>query len=444
MESQLIIFDLDGVLLDSKEAHYSSLNLALEKIDKNFIISEEDQRLIFEGLPTKEKLDILTKTRGLEQGLHYKIWKLKQEISSKIFKNLSADLELYQMLSLIKKNKIKIAIASNSIRKTVDSVVESLGIKDLVDFSISSDEVFNPKPSPEIYNSCMDFLKTHKTNTVIFEDSIIGLIGANRATDHVIEIKDRKDLTIDKIQAAIDILQNKVNIVIPMAGLGSRFAQSGYKKPKPLIDLFDKTMIENVIDNLNIRGRYFFIVQEDHVAKYQIDKILKNAMPGCNVIPINGISDGAASTCLFAKKFINNLDPLIIANSDQIVDWDSNSFIETLEKDIDGIIATFKSNDPKWSFIKIENEKIVKVAEKNVISSDANVGIYGWKKGSDYVKYAEQMISKKIKTNGEYYVSPVYNEAIDEGKKIIPFFVNKMHGIGTPEDLEEFIDLASQ
>jgi hypothetical protein len=104
-----------------------------------------------------------------------------------------------------------------------------------------------------------------------------------------------------------------------------------------------------------------------------------------------------------------------------------------------GAIALFNADDPKWSYAKIDNGRISGVAEKVVISNNASVGIYGWKLGSDYVRYAQQMIDRDIRTNNEFYICPVYNEAISDGHLILPFFVNEMHGVGTPEDLEEYL-----
>lgn len=224
-----------------------------------------------------------------------------------------------------------------------------------------------------------------------------------------------------------------------MAGLGSRFADSGYRDPKPMIDVNGRPMIAAVIDSLDIDAQYIFIVQQEHINKYSIDILLSDLVPGCRIVSIDGITDGAARTTLYARHIIDNDTPLIIANSDQIVEWDSVVF-KTLTKR-NNVIATFvdESMNPKWSFSKLHNAVITEVAEKDPISQIANVGIYGWSKGSDYVKYAKQMIEKNIKTNNEFYIAPVYNEAIADGKIVMPYFVDAMHGVGTPEDLEKYL-----
>ena len=230
---------------------------------------------------------------------------------------------------------------------------------------------------------------------------------------------------------------NKLNVLIPMAGLGSRFSESGYSLPKPLIKIFGKPMIQHVVESLNLKANYIFIVQQEHYVKYNLQATLEAIAPGCEIVQIDGLTDGAARTTLMAKDLINNDIPLIISNSDQVVVWDSFVFRSLAASH--GVIALFPANDSKWSYVKIKDGKVTEVAEKKVISEHASVGIYGFKSGADYVKYAEQMIAKDIRTNNEFYIAPVYNEAISDGQIIIPYFVDEMHGLGTPEDMNNYI-----
>ena len=229
-----------------------------------------------------------------------------------------------------------------------------------------------------------------------------------------------------------------MNILIPMAGAGSRFEKAGYTFPKPLVEIHGKPMIQEVVENLDIDGQYIFIVQEDHYRKYALNYLLPLIAPGCEIIRVSGVTEGAACTTLLAKHLINDDTPLITANSDQFVEFDED-WQENLNDSADGNILTFKSTHPKWSFVRVEDGVVAEVAEKRPISDVATVGIYHWKKGSDYVKYAEQMISKDIRVNHEFYVCPVFNEAIEDGKRICPVPVKGMWGLGTPEDLETFL-----
>jgi dTDP-glucose pyrophosphorylase len=173
-----------------------------------------------------------------------------------------------------------------------------------------------------------------------------------------------------------------------------------------------------------------------------LDTLLNLISPGCKIVEVDGVTEGAACTTLLAKGFIDNDEPLLMANSDQFVEWNSSEFMyKMVEQDLDGGIVSFTATHPKWSFARVNEEGYVEeVAEKNPISDIATVGIYYWKKGSDYVKYAEQMIKKDIRVNNEFYVAPVFNEAIEDGKRIKTFGIQGMWGIGTPEDLKYFLE----
>ena len=169
---------------------------------------------------------------------------------------------------------------------------------------------------------------------------------------------------------------------------------------------------------------------------------MNNIAPDCEIVQVDGVTEGAACTTLLAKEFIDNDQPLLMANSDQYVEWDSNEFMYSMVGDtVDAGILSFKSTHPKWSYAKLDEHGFVsEVAEKNPISDIATVGIYYWSKGSDYVKYANQMIENNNRVNNEFYVCPVFNEAVKDGKKIKVFNAKRMWGLGTPEDLKYFLE----
>ena len=235
-----------------------------------------------------------------------------------------------------------------------------------------------------------------------------------------------------------------LNVLIPMSGRGSRFSQVGYTFPKPLIDVNNKPMIQVVIDNLNLEARFIFLVLREHFDKYALKYLLplicgKNP---CEIVIVDSVTEGAACTALLAKKLINNDEPLIIANSDQWVNWSSSHFLKFVnDKNCDGAILTFNSTHPKWSFVKLDEETncVLEVAEKRPISQVATVGIYYWKHGKDYVQSAEEMIQRNERVNNEFYIAPTYNILIEQGKKILPYPVAEMVGLGTPEDLDKFL-----
>lgn len=239
-----------------------------------------------------------------------------------------------------------------------------------------------------------------------------------------------------------------LNIVLPMAGRGSRFANAGYTMPKPLIPIHGVPMIKVVVDNLSPKceHRFLFVCQQEHIDKYDLLPKLKSYAKNVEVIGINGITEGQVCTALLAKRFFDNDEPLMSANTDQFIDFDINDYLESIkERNLDGMIMTMKSQDPKWSYAKVDEDGlVVETAEKKVISSDATVGIFNFAKGRDLVRSAEQMIKENIRVNNEFYTCPCYNYLIREGKKIGVYPIgeeyNGMYGLGIPQDLEFFIN----
>jgi NDP-sugar pyrophosphorylase family protein len=233
-----------------------------------------------------------------------------------------------------------------------------------------------------------------------------------------------------------------------MAGRGSRFADAGYTLPKPLIEIHGVPMIKVVVDNLvpKMEHRFIFVAQQEHIDKYDLTPKLKSYAKNVEVIGINGITEGQVCTALLAKKFFDNDEPLMNANSDQFIDFDINEYLDAMNsKNLDGMIMTMKSQDPKWSYARTnENGLVVETAEKKVISPDATVGIFNFKKGSDLVRSAEQMIADDIRVNNEFYTCPCYNYLIKEGKKIGIYSIGKeydgMYGLGIPSDLDFFLN----
>lgn len=204
MANKLIIFDLDGVLIDSKEVHFNALNLALKSINDKYVISAEEQENIYEGMTTKSKLDVLTHTKGLPKELHSYIWKLKQEYSSKMFENLGVDEDLVSIFRYLNDHGFMVAVASNSIRQTLTNCLQSLGIWKYIEVSLSNEDVSNPKPNPEIYNKVMAMLNVSPKNTIIFEDSCIGQQAAMESGACLVKVGSRKDITLELIKKVIN------------------------------------------------------------------------------------------------------------------------------------------------------------------------------------------------------------------------------------------------
>lgn len=239
-----------------------------------------------------------------------------------------------------------------------------------------------------------------------------------------------------------------LNIVLPMAGHGSRFAKAGYRDPKPLIRMGGKTMIEVVVDNLRPSQphRFIFVCQQAHIDTYGLDKHLREIAPGCAIVPVSEVTQGAACTVLLAKPHLAPDQPLMIANCDQYIDVSIDDYLARMQADhLDGLIMTMTANDAKWSFVRLnEQGAIVEVVEKKVVSNEATVGIYNYARGGDFIAAAETMITKGLRVNGEFYVAPAYNEMIAAGAKLGLHNIGTdragMYGLGVPEDLTYFME----
>lgn len=240
-----------------------------------------------------------------------------------------------------------------------------------------------------------------------------------------------------------------VTFVVPMAGAGSRFAKAGYQNPKPLIPVHGRPMIDLVIRNLTpkrYQSRFVFIVQKEQITKYGVDEKLRAWCPGCEVVSVDGLTEGAACTVLLAKQHITE-DPLVIANCDQYVDCAIDDFLDSwFGGEYDGMIMTMTADDPKWSFVGFDAAgRVDRVVEKEVISNEATVGIYGFTRGLDFVRAAEDMIAANERVKNEFYVAPAYNRLIKEGANLGIWNIgserNGMYGLGIPADLEYFLSL---
>lgn len=452
MENRLVVFDLDGVLVDSKDIHFDALNIALEGVQPGTMISKAEHHSKFDGLDTKTKLAILVESGRLLEEKVEQVWRAKQDVTAQLMSELPTNPEIPDVFKLLKGAGFITAVASNSIRRTLDSEIERLGISHLVDFSLSNEDVNMPKPHPEIYWKAMTVAGKYPRETLILEDSNVGRRAAQLSGAKLVPIDNpagvnlamAREMILNAPKTASPMTSWKsssLNVVIPMAGAGSRFAQAGYSFPKPLIEILGKSMIEVVLRNLQIDANFIFLVQKEHEEQYNLRRYLNLLAPNCQVVVVETLTDGAARTVLLAEELIDNPNPLLIANSDQFVDWDSSEVLYQFEAaSVDGGLVTFHSTHPKWSFAKVDADGwVTEVAEKEPISDVATTGIYYWAKGSDFVRFAKQMISKDIRTNGEFYICPVYNEAIGAGLKIRARSVERMWGLGTPEDLTAFL-----
>ena len=242
---------------------------------------------------------------------------------------------------------------------------------------------------------------------------------------------------------------------MPLAGAGSRFKSAGVETPKPLIEVEGLPMCRLVWENVVPQKMDFRLTV---LANWKIADPLCDALaPSVNrSVPVNRVTQGAACTVLLASDTIDNYDPLMIVNGDQYIEGLDIDIFLNFAKDYHGAIMTFNvapDDPPKWSYVErhcqgafasqMHSMNIQRVAEKKAISREATCGIYWFRHGRDFLRAANAMITKDLRTNGEFYICPVYNEMIAEGLTIGAWNVNnyagRMWGLGTPEDLEKLL-----
>jgi dTDP-glucose pyrophosphorylase len=259
------------------------------------------------------------------------------------------------------------------------------------------------------------------------------------------KIEDFTDYLIASNRLGESTGYGRVNLVIPAAGQGSRFAKAGYEKPKPFIEVLGRPMIEHVIDNVSVRNSATTLLLRTEHVQHEKEAVQRFQSSGLGIVQVEKLTEGTACTVLLGRKHFDNDDALLIANSDQYVDFDCQAFVDDcFERNLDGSILVFKdpTKNPKWSFAKLDEKgHVTEVAEKKPISDLATVGIYLFRRGSDFVSAAVDMIAVNERVNNEFYTCPVYNYMIANGLKIGVYEVDQsaMHGLGTPEDLDSFL-----
>lgn len=436
-----LLFDLDGVLVDTDKLHFTALNQALLYFDLP-TISEAEHLSIYKGLPTLQKLKIMSDRLGVPTSLISEISKYKQLLTlDTIPKTVFPEPEKIDALKRFSK-EYRIAVCSNAKSSTVALLLSCARLSEYCDIILGTDDVTLPKPAPDLYHRAMQELNVRADECVIIEDSDVGVRAALSSGAHVHVASSFQNVNYYSILATINEL-NSPQLVIPAAGQGKRFLEAGYIYPKPLIDVNGRPMIHVVLDNMSECGDPFVILQNKHCVQYELKKHFNRINPGIKVITTDGLTEGAACTILQARPHLDPRRELIIGNSDQFVDFDLAEFLQDARsKNVDGHILTFTESDPKWSYALVgEDGNVTRVAEKQVISSHATVGIYYFRQAQLFFDSCEAMIRKNERVNGEFYVCPTFNELIGQGGvvKIMEIEKSRMHGLGTPEDLARYL-----
>lgn len=239
----------------------------------------------------------------------------------------------------------------------------------------------------------------------------------------------------------------KLNLVIPAAGLGSRFRAIGIDTPKPLIPVLDIPMIGWVIANFQLtpQDEIWIITRKDDQIPTKMETFVSKIKNVIHFVELDELTDGAATTLQYALDQIPDVEAVLSANSDQFVSSDVSQFIESVRSgNSDGQILTMNATDNKWSYVERDSDgEVINVVEKVAVSDEATVGVYGWKSAMIAKNAINAMKDDGLKVNGEFYVAPSYTYLLKQGGKISTFCVGDVetdvHGLGTPEDLDLFL-----
>ena len=233
-----------------------------------------------------------------------------------------------------------------------------------------------------------------------------------------------------------------MNIVIPMAGRGSRLAGWQQDTPKPLVQVAGKPMILWAVDSLKgmNASRVVFVALNEHEKRYGIVQMLKNAFPiPVEFVLLDRVTEGQLCTVLAARHWIEADEDLLIASADTFIRSNLNMAIQQKPAQCKGIISVANLSGDRWSFARTDlNDRVVEVAEKKRISDHASTGLYYFSNGHEFTVVSDDMIRKQEKTRGEYYVIPVYQKYIERGWEVRISQATEVWDMGNPESLQEF------
>lgn len=240
-----------------------------------------------------------------------------------------------------------------------------------------------------------------------------------------------------------------LHIIMPMAGEGSRFLKEGWTTPKPLIELNGQPLFKHAISSVfdkEIPMKYSFIVRQEHIDKYQIDKGIKSFLPEANLFSVVKTTRGAVETCLVAESVIAADDAVIIMDCD--LEFRSMQFIEIIKKILNqsmeeatgGALVSFESNEPRYSYAALgEDGFVTRTAEKEVISNHALCGAYFFSSGKRFIQIAHQLMDEPVFSKPEYYVSLLFNYLLKDGEKVWLAPMEEYYSYGTPEELKRYL-----
>ena len=446
----LITFDLDGVLVESKELHYDAFNLALNEAGPEFVMSQLEHDAHYCGLSTKQKLRMLTLNKNLPPEKHEFIWKRKQYHTLELMKTtIKRDAQIVGVLEALRDAGYPIAVASNCVRDSVFYLLSGIGVHDLISCYFSNEDVSAAKPDPEIYLAAAEHFGICPDEMLVVEDSSHGKQAALLAGAHLCPVASPFDVTIEYLSIALStrtLQPSCLNIIIPMAGVESLFVE-GSPLPKFLINISGKSLLERIVENVrpNRPHRFIFIARQYQARTYKLAEICVKA---CKFNPVlllevKAKSASAVETVLVAKDLINSDDPLLICNLNMWPEFKASLDVDTLSYvNADCILTHFESANEAFSYVTVDaNMRVQGVSTKTRSSNLATTGYTIFRNGSKFVELSELLLASK-REGESLYIEDVVRKGLQSNLRIASARIN-CTAIRNAEDITNLTEQVS-
>jgi HAD superfamily hydrolase (TIGR01509 family) len=436
---QLVIFDLDGVLVDSRDLHYEALNAALEEVaGARFVITRAEHESTYDGLSTNQKLRLLTMSKELPLEHHKKVWTRKQELTEDfVRKQIKPTAHITELIIRLKRAGYPVAVASNCIRSSVRNILEATGLLTYVDAVFSNEDVAHAKPEPDIYIKACRTFGLETSQALVIEDSPRGCEAAVRAGCPLVRVDGtasvRADVILRRIRE-VDAEPEPITVVVPLAGPCPEVWMDGPESPPSempsfLADVRGRSAIEWALGSIasnRVPMRFLFLVKDSHAVTFKLESLLARATgyAPTTVIRLKSDTLGALKTVLEARALLPAASPVLVFDGAHVLDWGAAGCIDdVLCARADGAVTVAASSDPRWSYVRVQggghaSPAVLEVHEKVAVSNAACTGLYFWRRGADFLAAADATVAGGSRTRGSYFVAPAYNAAIRAGKRI--------------------------
>jgi HAD superfamily hydrolase (TIGR01509 family) len=455
---QLVVFDLDGVLVDSRDLHYEALNAAIEaEAGTQYVITRAEHESIYDGLSTNQKLRLMSLTKELPLEAHARIWQRKQELTDVLVRQQLAPVaHVTQLLQQLKRCGYPVAVASNCIRSSVRNILDSIGLLPYIDACFSNEDVAHAKPEPDIYiKACASFgLQPHQA--LVVEDSTKGFEAALRAGCHLLKVDGTASVTAAAVfrrLQEVDAAPVPITVVIPLAGNSPQAWLDGPESapaelPLFLTDVRGRPALEwavRSIKSARFPMRFVFVVKDAQAAALKLESMCVKATgyEPTTVVRARAETLGALKTVLQARQLLAPGAPLLIFDGSHIVDWRAGGCVDdVLCSRADGAVTVCSSSDPRWSYVRMQSNSnaVLEVHEKIAVSNSACSGLYFWRRAADFLEAADAVVAADTRTRGLFFLAPTFNHTIRGGAAVEAVPIAQTWSLRTASEVSFFAE----